>query len=392
MTSVDHIAAIILAAGYSSRMGEFKPLLKLGSEAAVERSVRLFQDAGVHDVRVVVGHRADELVPFLERLGIAWIRNDQFEQGMFSSVQTGVRSLDRLTEAFFMLPVDIPLVRLSTVRDLIDVFSKSSATVAYPCFLGKRGHPPLISTRLRTAILDWGGDGGLRALLNTVEPRAIDVEVPDECILLGMNTLEHYNALKKRLAGYEIPSLDECKVLLVEKCFVDRRVLVHSCKVAEVAQRLCRQLKGKGYALNEKLILAAALLHDLAKGHPEHATTAARLLRDLGYGPVADLVAAHMDAEGQKGNTIGEIDVLSLADRVVEEDRIVNLEYKFRKRMEEHAVNAQASEAIQRKFADSKRLRQKVEKALGKEIGLAFSTEVELPHDTSADTLLTQTW
>jgi len=61
------IAAIILAAGFSSRMGEFKPLLPLGEMTIIERAVRLFEQAGTEDIRVVVGYRANDLIPLLQK-------------------------------------------------------------------------------------------------------------------------------------------------------------------------------------------------------------------------------------------------------------------------------------------------------------------------------------
>lgn len=69
------VTAVVLAAGYSSRMGEFKPLLPLGEVTVLERVVTLFHDAGISDVRVVTGHREADLKPRLERLGARAVAN-----------------------------------------------------------------------------------------------------------------------------------------------------------------------------------------------------------------------------------------------------------------------------------------------------------------------------
>jgi hypothetical protein len=93
------LAAIVLAAGYSSRMAEFKPLLPLAGSTALERCIGLFCAACVAEVIVVLGHRAEELQPLAERAGARCIFNSRFEQGMFSSISAGSRALSSGVEA-----------------------------------------------------------------------------------------------------------------------------------------------------------------------------------------------------------------------------------------------------------------------------------------------------
>jgi len=108
--------AIVLAAGYSSRMGKFKPLLPLGETTVLGRVITLFRDAGFSDIRIVVGYRSEELLPLLGKMGVPYIVNQNFHAGMFSSVVAGVKGLEKSTDAFFILPVDIPLIRPWTAR------------------------------------------------------------------------------------------------------------------------------------------------------------------------------------------------------------------------------------------------------------------------------------
>ena len=88
------IAALVLAAGYSSRMGDFKPLLPLGRSTVAQEVVERFHRAGIEDVRVIAGHRADELGTVVDRLGVRKIFNADYDRGMFTSVQAGVKSLE----------------------------------------------------------------------------------------------------------------------------------------------------------------------------------------------------------------------------------------------------------------------------------------------------------
>lgn len=197
--TVDKVAAIVLAAGYSSRMGSLKPLLKIGNSPVLQRVVELFHDGGIGDIIVVLGHRWDEMSALVEATGASWVRNHYFELGMFSSVQVGVKALPDDAEAFFLQPVDIPMVQRQTITELLARYREGEGDIVYPVFNGKRGHPPLISCRYRDEILNHGGDGGLRAVLRRHEDRAVQAHVSDEMILSDMDTPDDYQALVKKL-------------------------------------------------------------------------------------------------------------------------------------------------------------------------------------------------
>ncbi|RJR34834.1 MAG: nucleotidyltransferase family protein [Deltaproteobacteria bacterium] len=188
------IAALILAAGYSSRLGAWKPLQPLGPSTFLEEAVRRFRAAGVEDIRVVTGHRAGELAPVLKNLAVREIFNPDYNQGMFASVHAGVRSLEPRITAFFLLPVDMPLVKPGTIRDLLQTYRHGHARIVYPVFQGRRGHPPLISA-VCVAGLPPDCDGGLRAFLGRYHAEALDLEVKDEAVLLDCNTPEDYRRL-----------------------------------------------------------------------------------------------------------------------------------------------------------------------------------------------------
>ncbi len=155
MSSLRKISAIILAAGYSSRMGTLKPILKLGDKTILERAIRLFRDVGIEDVIVVVGHGAEQIIPIVHDCGARAVMNGQFDRGMFSSVQAGVNALSPESEAFFVLPVDIPSVSSQTIRDLLTAYWGGKSKIVVPAFQGRRGHPPLISAGYRNEILSY---------------------------------------------------------------------------------------------------------------------------------------------------------------------------------------------------------------------------------------------
>jgi putative nucleotidyltransferase with HDIG domain len=359
------LTAIILAAGFSSRMGAFKPLLPFGETTVLERAIELFRTAGVHDVRAVVGHRSSELLPLLERLNVQPLLNDRYQEGMFSSVHTAATSLEAGREAFFLLPVDIPLVRRESVELLASSYGSAGKGILYPAFRGRRGHPPLISTSYRNSILSWRGNGGLKELLMQYETDSTTIETCDEGVLLDMDTPEDYERLRKSLHIAAIPSRQACEQLLSARFDPDSPVIRHCRAVAQLALLMAVKLNDSGCRLDLELIEAAALLHDLARGKPRHAAAGAAMLRGMGYDDVADLVAVHMELPPREGDAIDAADLLFLADKLMEGERFVPLETRFRRQLERHADDLAVLGNITRRLESARTIQRRVEERLG---------------------------
>jgi molybdenum cofactor cytidylyltransferase len=187
-------AAIVLAGGLSTRMKQFKPLLPLGEETITDRVIDLFLNEGI-DVFLVAGYRHDDIAAGIKKRDITVVYNPDYEKGMFSSVQAGIRRLNSGYEAFFISPVDIPLVSPATIRRLITAAVENPGKIIYPVFAGRRGHPPLIPAALSPAILGWEKGGGLKAVLKSKERLALEVPVPDSFILFDIDTPEDYAEL-----------------------------------------------------------------------------------------------------------------------------------------------------------------------------------------------------
>lgn len=186
------LAAIILAAGFSSRMGAFKPLLSFGPSTVIEQVISTLREGGVDAIRVVVGWNAPRLIPVLERAGAPWVMNERFEEGMYASIQAGARSLPTDTAAFFLMPGDMPCVRGATLARLMAEWDARPGGILYPCHAGRRGHPPLIAGAYIPEILRESPADGLRELLRRHEADARDIEVADPGILLDLDTPEDY--------------------------------------------------------------------------------------------------------------------------------------------------------------------------------------------------------
>jgi molybdenum cofactor cytidylyltransferase len=191
-------AVLILSAGYSRRMGQFKPLLDIDGETIIDHLISTFLKSRI-EVYIVTGYRGQDLMISVKNSEVMFVENPDYAHGMFTSVQAGVRSLKPGHKAFFVMPVDIPLVKSFSIRSLVKVHREHPGKIIYPIFHAKRGHPPLIPMSLAPVIVEWNQDGNLRDVLNAHEKLAIEVDVNDENILVDINTTADYHALLKRL-------------------------------------------------------------------------------------------------------------------------------------------------------------------------------------------------
>jgi molybdenum cofactor cytidylyltransferase len=192
-----HYAVIILAAGYSSRMGRFKPLLPLGKTTVVEHLVATYRQSGV-DVYLVVGHRQEELRAAVRVPDVRIVANPDYPLGMFTGVLAGLRSLEAGYRGVFINPVDIPLVSPATIRKLVAAAGSQPDRVLHPVFRGERGHPPLIPAAAFPAILAGGKNNNLKAILGDCREITTEVRVPDRNILFDLDTPEDYQELLRR--------------------------------------------------------------------------------------------------------------------------------------------------------------------------------------------------
>jgi len=363
-----NVVAIVLAAGFSERMGEFKPLLPLGGVTVLERCVALFRNAGIDDVRVVTGHRGVELEPLLERLGVRIVANPQYREGMFSSVVAGLGTLGAEVDYFFVLPVDVPLVRVATIRRQFELCRQEHADVIYPRFMGKRGHPPLIASRLSREIVVWQGMGGLMAALAQWASAAFDVDVADGNILLDMDTPDDYRFLQEKVERLEIPTPEECRALMENVLCVPEQIVRHGRAVAQVAVRLGRELNHAGCNLDIPLLAAAGLLHDIAKGEPDHAAAGARILCEYGFGVVAKLVATHMDISISERDEITACEVLYLADKLLRGERLLPLAERFRYKLERYAGDPVILDKVSARLKTAQSIQKRIEFKLGRSL------------------------
>jgi len=363
-----NLSAIIPAAGYSSRLGRFKPLLPLGHATVIERVTGLYRAAGIDDVCVVVGHNADALSPVLDTLGVRRVYNPDYHTGMFSSLVAGLKVLAGGCRGVFVHPVDIPLVRPATVVALSRAFAAQPSAVHHPEFDGRRGHPPLIPADLASAIVAWKGEGGLKAFWENSSSAMQDVPVADESILWDMDTEADYHGLAEKPATAHVLSIAECRVLMTRVAAVPDAVWRHCRAAARVAAALTEAVNRSGAGIDAGLVNAAALVHDVAKTQKRHAAAGAALLAELGFPDMAAVVQVHMDIDSGPDQPLDEAQIVFLADKLIQGDRLTDPDDRMASKMAKYGADTAAGEAIARRFQVARWIMGKVEHLTGRRV------------------------
>lgn len=187
-------AALITAAGMSSRMKTFKPMLPLGDQSIIQRQIETLRRAGCSPIVVVTGHRAEELRQHLRKCNVEFVHNQRYrDTQMLDSIRIGLKYLTGRCQRVVFTPVDIPMFSEQTVRALIAV----DGMVVTPTYEGKKGHPILLRSDLFPTILDLQVSGGLREILELHPSSQSYVAVEDPAILPDVDTPEEYLALLK---------------------------------------------------------------------------------------------------------------------------------------------------------------------------------------------------
>ena len=186
------IGALIVAAGMSSRMGDFKPMLSIGSISVAQRVVATLTQAGVSKIVMVTGFNATALERHLSGNGIIFLRNEQYQTTqMFDSAKIGLAYLQDKCDKVLFTPVDIPLFTAKTVKTRVD----SGAPLAAPICEGVQGHPILIANALIPEILNDCGEMGLRGAIDRCSAQMLQIPVEDFGTIHDADTPEEFSQL-----------------------------------------------------------------------------------------------------------------------------------------------------------------------------------------------------
>ena len=202
-------AGVITAAGLSSRMKDFKPLMLIGESTMLESVVNNFKAIGAEEIVAVGGYKADLLKKNADILGISFAENkDYAATGMFESFCIGVKALKSDYDYVLVSPVDVPVISSQT----LELLSKAEGDIIRPVHEGRGGHPLILSKKAVEKILKYKGGDGLRGAIRNSGLEINGVEVDDIGTLMDADTPNDFSALRKlqmeqRSGGYLWPDI-----------------------------------------------------------------------------------------------------------------------------------------------------------------------------------------
>ena len=190
---MEKLGGLILAAGLSSRMGDYKPLIDVDGRSMIGRVIDMMRNAGARTIVVVTGHRREELEAHLRDEGVEFVFNpDYATTQQLESLKLGLTALSKRCEQVMISPADVPLVAPQTVKLLMEL----DGDFVRPLFHGAPGHPVFLKADWIPYIMSYDGPGGLKgAVESNGQMRLISLEVTDEGVVLDNDTKEDLERL-----------------------------------------------------------------------------------------------------------------------------------------------------------------------------------------------------
>ncbi len=186
------ISAVLTAAGLSSRMGSPKPLLPWRGKTLVESQISALLEAGTSEVIVVLGHRAEDVVPYVHGDSVRRVINTHYKDGRASSIKAGLRALARDTHDIIIMGVDQPRTA-RIVSKVISAHLAAAALLTSPRHQGRGGHPLMFSARLLPELTQISDENqGLREIFERHRSEITEVHFKDPAVRLDLNTPEAY--------------------------------------------------------------------------------------------------------------------------------------------------------------------------------------------------------
>jgi molybdenum cofactor cytidylyltransferase len=192
------VAAVLLAAGGSSRMGEPKQLLPLESRPMVRHAALAVCEADLAQVVVVVGAQASAVQRALHGMPVEFVINEAWAKGMSTSLRAGLRVLRPEIEAALIVLADQPSLSSGLLRAIVARYQETGAAIVAPVYEGQRGNPVLFDRSLFADLLAVRGDQGGRALFARYRDRLEQFYTDDPGVLLDIDTRDDYDKVRKR--------------------------------------------------------------------------------------------------------------------------------------------------------------------------------------------------
>ena len=182
-------------------MGEAKQLLRLGENTLLGRVVENVRGSRVDEIILVLGHAAETIKESVATQSLKVVINEDYRQGMGTSVRVGLSALDAGVGAALIVLADQPFVRPATLNLLMDQYQQSGAQIVIPIYKGFRGNPVLLDRSVFGEVMALTGDIGCRAIFGNHLDGIVIAPVEDIGILLDLDNKEDFERLQNFAQG-----------------------------------------------------------------------------------------------------------------------------------------------------------------------------------------------
>ena len=205
------VSAVLLAAGMSTRMGQNKLLLNFREKPLIVHAVDTLLASDIDEVIVVLGHEIEKVRDQLERsIGLAnkaasgkplrLTQNPDYQNGLSTSVRTGVEAVSRQANGIMIYLADQPLLEPEDVNRIVAGFAAAkevNKSIVVPFFRGERGNPVILDASLRDSILGIVGDVGCKGVIKRYPEKVYAIEMENDHVVRDVDDVQAY----ERLAG-----------------------------------------------------------------------------------------------------------------------------------------------------------------------------------------------
>ena len=188
------INAIVLAAGESRRMGKPKPLLRFEDTTFLGQIVSVLHRLHADWITVVLGAGAEAVQRSVDLSGVEVVINVDYCQGQLSSLIAALRHVPAEADAILLCLVDNPFITPEIVDRVIAAYRETAGAIVIPVHDRRRGHPTLFARSLFDELLNAPADEGARHVVHANADRVVEVTVPENAVLAGIDTPEQYRA------------------------------------------------------------------------------------------------------------------------------------------------------------------------------------------------------
>jgi molybdenum cofactor cytidylyltransferase len=198
------IAAIVPAAGMSTRMGRNKLLLPFEGKPLIARAVDTLLESEVDEVVVVLGYEADKVKEKLQGKQVTIVENPNYDQGIGTSIRVGLGAVSSGATAIMIYLADQPLLEPEDVNRLIRAFAEASEhnkSIVVPFFRGQRGNPVILDVSHKKAILEVVGEVGCKRVIKSNPDKVLVVEMETDHVVRDVDRREDYEGLQAETSG-----------------------------------------------------------------------------------------------------------------------------------------------------------------------------------------------